>query len=385
MLVRRSDHEKSCNRLRNGELHCQGSPSNITAGACDEPIRDRSQVCATMSIALLVLSGVVVTQRLAYKYWAKADYGLDDAFTLLAFLAIIPSTVIVHGMLKNGMGRDVWTVDFESLYSFGRHFYIVGPIYYSQVALLKLALLFFYLRIFSSVGVRQLLWGTVLLVSLYGIAFLVVGLLPCSPISYYWEKWDGEHKGACIDINAAIRANSAISVALDICMLAIPLWQLDKLRLNKRKKAGVALMFCLGTFVTVASAIRLWVSIRFRNETPNATWDLVDLVLLSDIEINSGIVCVCLPSLRLLFRRLSPHLMGTNNERTAKRSSPRTTREEEPCSFHAANGTSATSAMSKGDWSQQPEEIDPNKIKCETTYTVEYSAQGTMRSNGCNV
>lgn len=38
-----------------------------------------------------------------------------------------------------------------------------------------------------------------------------------------------------------------MSIALDLWILAIPLWQLRSLKMHWKKKVGVALMFCVGT------------------------------------------------------------------------------------------------------------------------------------------
>lgn len=42
-------------------------------------------------------------------------------------------------------------------------------------------------------------------------------------------------------------ANASISVAVDVWMLAVPLWYLRKLKLHWKKKIGVAAMFIVGT------------------------------------------------------------------------------------------------------------------------------------------
>ena len=47
--------------------------------------------------------------------------------------------------------------------------------------------------------------------------------------------------------NAIGWANAAISVALDLWMIAIPLWQIRSLNLHWKKKIGVVIMFLVGT------------------------------------------------------------------------------------------------------------------------------------------
>lgn len=219
----------------------------MTATACGEPVRDKSGQYVVVSNTFGIISAIFVIQRFAYKYWAKMEYGLDDWFTLLTIVVGVPTTVInAHGVAANGMGRDTWTLTFDNITDFGRFFFFLEPIYFAEVSLSKLAILFFYIRIFPSSGVRRVLWGTVAFVSLFGVAFVFSAIFQCTPINYYWLKWDGTHQGSCVDINAIAWSNAVISIVVDGWMLAIPLWQLRTLNLDWRKKIGVGLMFGVG-------------------------------------------------------------------------------------------------------------------------------------------
>lgn len=222
--------------------------TNLTATICDAPIRDKSREYAAISISFGIISAVFVIQRFAYKVWAKLEFGLDDWFTLITFVSGVPGTVLnVRGLASNGMGRDIWTLTPENITNFSMCFYVMELIYVAETSLLKLALLFFYVRIFPNTGVRRLLWATIVVVCLFGITFLFVATFQCNPVKYYWLKWDGNHRGKCLNSNAIAWSNAAVSIALDVWMLAIPLWQLRSLRLDWRKKIGVAMMFCVGT------------------------------------------------------------------------------------------------------------------------------------------
>jgi hypothetical protein len=48
------------------------------------------------------------------------------------------------------------------------------------------------------------------------------------------------------------------------------------------------------------------------------TWDYLETSLWSIIECDVGIICTCMPSIRLGLTRLFPKLMGSTNRSTAK-------------------------------------------------------------------
>lgn len=195
------------------------------------------------------ITGLVVVARLAFRLFiSKAGFGVDDWSILATLLIGLPGTVVICvGTYPNGVGKDVWTLRFDQITNFLFWFYISEIQYFINLAALKLSLLLFYLRIFPDPLVRRLLTGTVVFDILFGAGFAGATFFQCIPMDYFWHMWDGEHQGHCFNINAMGWANAAISILLDLWMLALPLWQLKGLHLHWKKKAGVALMFVVGT------------------------------------------------------------------------------------------------------------------------------------------
>lgn len=200
-----------------------------------------------MAIALGVLMGVVIIFRLVYRLVYRLGWGLDDWFILLTGLVSSPSVAITtKGTIPNGMGRDVWTLSFDQITQFGMYFYIQAVLYFAEVTLLKMSILFFYLRIFPEKKIRLVLYGTLAVNAMTGIAYVIAAIFQCWPISYNWTRWDEQHQGKCIDITALAWSNAIVSIVFDFWMLAIPLVQLRKLKLHWKRKIGVGLMFGVG-------------------------------------------------------------------------------------------------------------------------------------------
>jgi hypothetical protein len=203
----------------------------------------------SINIGLGVVSAACVLLRIAYKLVVTSyELGLDDYFILLTLVIGVPQTVLTdRGTTANGLGKDIWTLKPTQVTNFIRAFYVMEVLYFAIVSVLKLSLLFFYHRIFPGTNVRRIIWATIAFDVMFGATFVIVAIFQCQPVSHYWTYWDGEHSGKCININALGWSNAAISIALDLWMLAIPLSQLVHLKLAWKKKIGVALMFCVGT------------------------------------------------------------------------------------------------------------------------------------------
>lgn len=210
--------------------------------------------------------------------------GWDDAVITLAVLEVIPLSVLsvvrksptcvyelrhwqwlTHSLpvANYGLGKDIWTVPFENITSILKIYYFDEDLYLTALPLVKISILFFYLRIFPQDWFRYGCFATMAACVGYGIAFLLVSVFQCSPIDLAWDHWDGEHSGRCNNINAQAWTSAAINVILDVVVLALPMPVIAKLELNKRKKALILLMFSTGFVVTIISILRLQVLVHF--------------------------------------------------------------------------------------------------------------------------
>jgi hypothetical protein len=80
----------------------------------------------------------------------------------------------------------------------------------------------------------------------YGIAFLFAFVFQCSPISFNWMGWDGEHEGSCVDKNALVLASAAINIVFDLWVIALPIPTLVQLQTSTMLKFQIIVMFSIG-------------------------------------------------------------------------------------------------------------------------------------------
>ena len=202
-----------------------------------------------LNITLFSITAAVALIRLLFKAaFSGTDAGWDDYTIVLALLSGIPSVILEDArLIPNGLGRDIWTLPFDSITAFRRTAYILPILYFLQVGLVKISILFFLLRIFPRPTTRKLLYGTLIFTALWTVAFILGGVLQCQPPSFYWMSWDTKNQKRCLNFSALNWANSLLSIALDTWMLVIPLYEVIHLQLSWRRKLSVSLMFCVGT------------------------------------------------------------------------------------------------------------------------------------------
>ncbi|EXJ87021.1 hypothetical protein A1O3_03978 [Capronia epimyces CBS 606.96] len=187
--------------------------------------------------------------------------------------------------------------------------------YNLAVLLLKDSLLFQYLRFSIDVGYRRACWALGTIITAYGVAALFVSIFSCQPISYSWNS--NVPGGKCIDFLTFWLFNASFNSATDIIVCVLPTPVLRALRLPRKQLGILACIFLLGAFVCIASIVRLFAvysaTVNNQNDPAIAIW--------SAVEVNIGIICACLPSLRHPVTQLWPRILARHQRLTAHEAS----------------------------------------------------------------
>ncbi|KAH8692471.1 hypothetical protein GQ44DRAFT_765335 [Phaeosphaeriaceae sp. PMI808] len=310
---------------------------NATSVACDEPVRNRWKSYRTIHVVFFTLALTAIAIRwithstLGHIHWiqeANMLVVLVSNFILMEDLSHtlqalnIGLFVVCYKMTFTGLGQDLWKVPFLDITYTLYLFWISECTYFALTTFIKIQFLLFYLQIFPDRKFRRLVFGVIAFNLTSMIAFMFSCIFLCSPITFAWTQWDGEHTGKCNNNNTLSYANASISILLDLVALSLPIPQIWNLQLSLKKKIGVLLMFSVGTFVTIVSILRLRAFTYFA-KTTNVTWDFIDASLWSIIEWEVGIICSCMPAMRLGLARLFPTILGSTAD----------------CSYKNTNGT----------------------------------------------
>ncbi|KAL2884411.1 hypothetical protein SGCOL_000357 [Colletotrichum sp. CLE4] len=270
-------------------------------------------------IILAALASVAVVLRLMARFLQGHSLKADD-WAILASLLLVGATVglsIAGGAY--GAGNHVWSFTPLNLTQVFKILYAYTFIYGTACAATKISILLFYQRIFllstaSSPSFKiSLTLGYVLSIA-YPIIIWATMANACSPISFYWNQFVGE-QGKCIDINTFYLALAIINMVNDVIVLLIPIPQILKLQMSGRKKAAVCSIMLLGSFVCVASIVRITYLSTFSHAL-DITWQMGPVFIWSAIEPSIAIVSACLPHLAPL-RRLVHHKISSSLGRSS--------------------------------------------------------------------
>ncbi|KAF2213071.1 hypothetical protein CERZMDRAFT_96742 [Cercospora zeae-maydis SCOH1-5] len=290
---------------------------NISDRICDRPFRDKSGLVSGTAIGPMIIALVSYIVRISSKLhipWGGApftsDLWWDDFVITVAVLIMFPYASLNVEIANWGFGTDVWTVPFGNITKILKVFWVLELGYVFVGGLVKVSLLLSYLRFFSSPQFRLGVFITLGLASAYIVAFSLAAALQCTPVSYAWHRWDGEHKGHCVPLFRLIWSSAVSNIFLDLVILGLPIAQLWRMNLNNRKKLLVMLMFGVGFLVTIISIMRLYSLVHYATAT-NLTWAYVLPGIWAKLESYLSVVCACMPAIRQFIRRFTPRLVGS--------------------------------------------------------------------------
>lgn len=110
----------------------------------------------------------------------------------------------------------------------------------------KIAMLLLYLKVFPGQTFRRVCFVMIGVCLAYSPATALATFFNCTPVSYNWTSWTGETQGSCFSFNTFAWAQSSINIVLDLIIILLPIPQLWKLNMGKKKRIQIVLMFSVG-------------------------------------------------------------------------------------------------------------------------------------------
>ncbi|KAF7514988.1 hypothetical protein G7054_g14831 [Neopestalotiopsis clavispora] len=238
-------------------------------------------------------------------------YAVDDYLMFVVLTLYLPFTVVGQYARLTAFGVDIWTESTSTVTTALKLFFIDESFYLALLALCKLVMLCFFLRIFPNRWFRITVYVAIGFVASAGVVLVFLQIFQCVPLDFNWEGWKGtfgSHK--CLNVNALTYTAASISIFQDVCLLLLPLPLTLTLHTSRRNKLNIVVMFSLGFFILLTSCIRLRYIVLFAR-TVNPTWDYTDTLIWTALEVNVSIVVISLPAIRVYLSKYLPKVFGS--------------------------------------------------------------------------
>lgn len=171
--------------------------------------------------------------------------------------------------------------------------------YVTALMLVKLSIVVSYIRVFPTTTFRRIMYALSAAIISVWICSILVTIFQCKPVQ---GAWDFTLPRNCLPIVRFYYFTTAFSIFTDFLLCTLPLPVFWSLKLPVRQKYIVSLLFAIGLFATVASALRI--SVLKGVESLDVTMGSAPTMKWSVVEVGTGIVCACIPCFKPLFKNL---------------------------------------------------------------------------------
>ncbi|KAI0141714.1 hypothetical protein GGR57DRAFT_486984 [Xylariaceae sp. FL1272] len=283
-----------------------GSTSNF-----DNPFSIHAAEVVVSSVSLALCTAFVTAHVYARAAVAKT-FGLTDVALLISWASLAAYVAIAIYDGQFGQGRHQWDVTLADFLKLQQPLNVLEILYSPVVfgakytVLRQIETIFFdhRRRHLAYRVIRGLIWANLL----FYAAIMFVFIFACVPRE---KIWNPTLDGKCIDTTAAIVGSGTINLVSDLTILVVPVSAVLNLNIPFKKKLGVAAVFAVGILANVASAVKLYYSVKL-TQTQDVTFAISHVGFASFAEITSIFLVACVPQ----FPRLIQHFRHQNRSQT---------------------------------------------------------------------
>ncbi|GKU00284.1 integral membrane protein [Fusarium langsethiae] len=185
--------------------------------------------------------------------YVASSVGMGIAF--LFVLQYLYVKVWILRKLEFETGVHTWEIPLAK-FNTGNQLSFVVPILYAVcTAFSKMALALFYRKLSPQRWWRWSVYGVLFLVAGYNLAIMLVILFGCVPFEKSWDHTMLE--GTCVNRPAVYICTAGLGIFSDLILLVMPLPMVLRSQIPRRQKAGLIVLFAIGSATLVTSVIRL--------------------------------------------------------------------------------------------------------------------------------
>ncbi|KAF2683883.1 hypothetical protein K458DRAFT_389804 [Lentithecium fluviatile CBS 122367] len=263
-------------------------------------VQARQDVAIGVSIAATLIGMTFIALRVYTRAFIVRNMGPED-WTMLsaAILTIVFLVQFIVSIKAYGVGWHTISVSPQQAVAGTQLGLAVIVVYKGIVTLIKMSILMIYLRLAVNKTFERLCKGTIYLLAAYQFIVIIIVPAQCTPLSKLWD-FTGTVPGHCINTNVFYYITSTFHIIIDIWILLLPYKLILSIPRPLRERLGVYAVFGLGVLGTICAIVRFNYLVAV-TKSMDPFYDSIAINIWSVIEVNVGILCASLPTLRPLF------------------------------------------------------------------------------------
>ncbi|KAL2822104.1 hypothetical protein BJX63DRAFT_442289 [Aspergillus granulosus] len=264
-----------------------------------------------VGIGFIVFDSIIIALRIYARAFMLRALGTDDILMVIGAILNFGLSITIMIGSKYGIGKHALAISKSDIEPMLKCIWATRPLYTLSMGLVKMSLLWFYLRL----DPRKYMRWTVFFVMFFNVglslASFIGALAACSPPSLFWTN---PMSSGCMPTEQQQRfyeVNGVLNIVTDILTYLLPVPMLYGLQLTWRKKGAILGIFGLGILSIAAACVRYDFVKKLSSATEEYYLLLADSLNWCTIEAYVAIFCGCAPSLSVLIKAYAPSIFGS--------------------------------------------------------------------------
>ncbi|KAH0293785.1 hypothetical protein M436DRAFT_71545 [Aureobasidium namibiae CBS 147.97] len=230
--------------------------------------------------------------------WGADDWILIPGVIMAMLYPILQIAMVAHG----GGGKHTWDVTYAEYYIFNKLAIVCKIIFFTTVGIIKISICLFLRRISEATSKYPKIANDIFLFLLiaYTLLALFWSCFQCSPAPAMWDKiYSGKlaQPAKCWSTLVVANTLSVIHVVMDFVLLLTPILVLWNVRLNKKTKIRLFIVFSMGSLSCVASVLR---ELAQKSISKDITYGYTSLLAWTVVDLTLAVVVASLPVISTL-------------------------------------------------------------------------------------
>ncbi|KAI0149602.1 hypothetical protein GGR57DRAFT_226761 [Xylariaceae sp. FL1272] len=253
---------------------------------------------------LTFLASAAVVLRIYARYLTGVRLQISDWLVVATLILEYGTTIVIFSsFVRYGLGWSVDKLDAYDQIAILKGTYTVAAIYAASSFAIRYSVILLYLQLFPTTVTRRTCYVLGAICIGWFIASEAATLAICIPVEAFWNYGIS---GRCIDGKAATIFQAFPGFLIDVVSVALPIYEVSQLNMDKTRKRIVMGIFLVGGLATTASLARLVAVVLVEVHPEFATPPIIILLWSAlDIEIYVALIGSCLPIMGPVYHKIT--------------------------------------------------------------------------------
>ncbi|RGP71693.1 hypothetical protein FLONG3_6997 [Fusarium longipes] len=251
----------------------------------------------------MALSYFLIGLRLYTRSYIKGSIGVDDWCLISTAALNTMFTIFTTVACEHGMGQRHSALE-TAQFARAMLYILTGQVFVAlATGMGKVSVAMFLLRIVTKPWHRWFLWFCNITITIFSIFLAIACFAQCTPTESIWNPEMADQRVCNLSLTVVAISYCSYAATMDFVLAAFPWIALHGLNMKPKDRRIICLSLSLGVFAGVCGIFRTS-GLTSLSNAEDYLYSISDSVMWTVSEVTATIVCLTLPSLRPLYKKL---------------------------------------------------------------------------------